>query len=192
MRSCAFHGSLALATFALATIAGLAPLGNAASKQTAAWSSSFHPFQITWGLPWVQLVGTNSADSETEMTQGFLNRQGRMSYLIRITPDVPQDQLPDEEYRSLLKEQQLSAHESCRLIDEGPGMLHGLLFHRIRIRSRGTFGEVCTYVYSRRDGQRSTTVHMAFPYDDKLVAAGRLPQDFAKLQISLDKPAEGS
>ena len=92
--------------------------------------------------------------------QRFLNGRDGMSYLVPVSSDVPKEQMSDDDFHEMLKSQQLSASESVRLIDEGLAELPGAEFYRIRTKSEGTKGQMCTCVYNRRD---SYAVHCQTP-----------------------------
>jgi hypothetical protein len=165
----------------------LALCGNAAAQapqSSSQFKSKFHPFQATWTPPWVRLEAKDSADKEKDLLQSFVNKEGRMSYVVRITPDVPQKRISDANYRAAVKKQQLAASKSARLIDEGNVKMHGLEFYRLRIALDGPKEQMCVYVYNRRDGRRNTTIQLAFPFDESLVKTDRLPDAFSALNVS--------
>lgn len=158
------------------------------TETASEWKSATHPVVFSWTAPWEIVKGAGNKDTEIECIQVFTTRDQKMSYVIRISSDYSQEDLPDETLNEALKKQILSMGESALVLDEGPAEIHGKEFYRIRGTYTNAGTKYCTYIYNLRDGTRNWGLSTSFPFDQESVDSGELPAEYSSLNVTIGDP----
>ena len=157
-------------------VLGCSPSAPPATPQQVAappptWQSEHHPVSATlldgWEKSHLNAPG-DTIDQPDKLLMAFLNNSAPLSYIIRLEPDAPLDQLPLDVYFDAVETQYTSA--GYELIDESDVEFHNQSFHRLRLRGNGTKGPLCQSIFIHRDGEQLTTIQWTFPLPDGAVA----------------------
>lgn len=168
--------SSVLCVFAVALLVGCGSKPQPAAppqvvKPPEVWQSEHHPVWATLGNGWAKAhldTPGDTIDDPDKLIMSFVNADGPYSYVVRVEPDAPLEQLSMEVYAEAVTTQYTSA--GFELIDAGDVSFHDRRWHRLRMRVVGTKGPLCQSVFVHRDGEHLTTIQWTFPLasDDAL------------------------
>lgn len=140
-------------------------LSNYECKGQTFWTSKFHEFEIELDSLWTVLP---SIDTKEKMLFGVIDKTDGKSYIIKITKDVPTDQLSDEQYYQTIRELMLGANSENKLLEEKESEFHGEKYHeQIFIMNTPKWGVLKQNSYIRRTGQLLYSIQISFPINDK-------------------------
>lgn len=165
----AFTVSFLVCVVAVTLLAGCgSQLPPASQLQVASapevWESIHHPVSVQLSNGWAKAnlnTPGDTADEPDKLIMSFVNESGPYSYIVRLEPDIPSDQLSMEAYTEAVKNQYLSA--GYELIDGGEVMFRNRPCHRLQLKVAGTKGLMGQSVFLHRDGKHLTTIQWTFP-----------------------------
>ena len=102
-------------------------------------------------------------DSEEKTLVGLTDPIDHSSITVKITEDLPKEQISDEYYFSVIKDQMLNANSNNKLVYENEIEFKGIKFHRFVFNMHTKFGELTQTLYIHRNGKKMTSIQFGCP-----------------------------
>ena len=127
------------------------------------WQSDFHPIRIKLPEGW-EVVGPLNETTDN-VTVAIIDPADGCSLVIKITPDVSDDLVSNEEYFMAVREQMTSHASGNTLIDESEVQFENATFNRMRFAMNNSkFGQLfCQNLYTRRTGTLAIACQINYP-----------------------------
>ena len=104
------------------------------------------------------------------------------SYIIKITNDLPKNQLTDEQFNKAIEEAMLNANDKNRLIIEKNIDFHGQVFHQqVYLMYTKQWGLLKQYANTLRTNEKMYSIQMSFPVDEINAENATIPQQLLDL-----------
>lgn len=147
------------------------------------WSSKHRELEVTYSEPWSKIA---SLDLRKKTLFGLIDNTDGKSYLIKITPDVSQEELSDEQYYSAFTELTLAKNEQNVLLEENDTIFHGQHFHQfIFVLHTEKWGVLKEHALIRRADGVMSGFQLAYPIKAEDSKTATMPEQLVELDKNI-------
>ncbi|MFD2601107.1 hypothetical protein [Flavobacterium suzhouense] len=149
------------------------------NSEKGIWKSSYSELRLKFDENW-QLI-TPQLDSERKTMIALTDSKDHSSITVKITDDVPKEQLSDEAYNDAVKEQMLKADaENKFLVQEVIDFKEKKFTVQIFLM-KTKFGDFALTCYTYRDGRKVKSIQLAYPRSLVSNPGKELPEKIKKV-----------
>ena len=130
-------------------------------KSSGKWKSEKTNLELNFNDRWELIIP--NLDTENKTIVGIKDNKDNSSFTVKITNDVPVEQVPDEYYFSAIKEQMLNANSKNELVIEDKIDFKGTIYHRMIFFMTTKFGDVTHTIYTHRNGEKVIGIQFTYP-----------------------------
>ena len=130
-------------------------------KSDGKWKSEKTNLELNFNDTWELIIP--NIDIETQTLVGIKDNSDNSSFTVKITDDLPKDQVPDEYYFTAIREQMLMENPKNELVAEDTVELKGVEYHRMIFYMTTKFGEMTHTIYTHRNGEKVNGIQFTYP-----------------------------
>jgi hypothetical protein len=156
-------------------------ISNTSNSENSIWESQFNQIKIEYSNEWEIIKPLIDKTDKTVI--GIIDKTDGKSYVIKVTQDVPQEKLSDEDYYEFTRKQMLESHPDNKLIGEKQKQVYNKSFNEMRFEmNTKQWGKLIQHVLIHRTGEKIIGLQISFPYTKELDSNGELPKQLQSLQ----------
>lgn len=125
------------------------------------WKSKVSDLELVFNNQWKLIKPF--VDNNNKILVGLTDQTDHSSLTVKITKDLPKDQVSDELYFGAIKEQMLNANSKNELITEDIIEFKETQFQRLIFSMVTKFGEMTHTVYTHRNGEKVIGIQFTYP-----------------------------
>ena len=130
-------------------------------KSNEKWKSEKTNLELNFNDKWELILPNLDTDNKTLV--GIKDNSDNSSLTVKITDDIPKEQLSNEYYFGAIKEQMLNANSENLLVAEDKIEFNGTEYHRLIFFMTTKFGEMTHTVYTHRNGKKVIGIQYTYP-----------------------------
>lgn len=143
------------------------------------WKSAYSDLQLTFDSHWQQI--NPHLDSENKTLFGIIDKTDHSSVVVKITRDVPKDQLSDEEYEEAVKVQMLKGNSENKLLIHDKIIFKGIQFNRQIFFMKIKYGQFVSTDYVYRNGTIMIGIQFSYPVSEVKKYENDIPAKIEKI-----------
>tara|TARA_B000000475_G_C15728694_1_gene337648 strand:+ start:22 stop:540 length:519 start_codon:yes stop_codon:yes gene_type:complete len=147
------------------------------------WKSKYSNIEIKYGDNW-SLIPLQIDNNEKTIV-GIIDNSDKSSIVIKLTADVPKEQLSDSTYLEAIKHQMLNQHSSNKILNSEKIQFKGKTYYSVSILMHTKHGQLIQKLYLNRDGKKIKSIQISFPSLDKTKSPVEIPAKITKVLQSL-------
>jgi hypothetical protein len=126
------------------------------------WKSKVLKLELTFESNQWEII-TPFLDTENKIIIGLIDKTDHSSIVVKITQDVPKEQLSDEQYNIAIKEQMLQVNAENKLINDDKINFKGLIYKRLVFFMKTKYGDFVQTIYIHRNGEKIIGIQSSYP-----------------------------
>jgi hypothetical protein len=135
--------------------------------------------ELNFNDNWELIIPVLDTDHKTLV--GIKDNNDNSSLTIKITEDIPKEQLSDDTYFDAVQEQMLNANSENKLLTRDKMVFKKTKFNRMIFFMKTKFGEIIHTVYVHRNGEKIIGIQFSYPQNMILNPTEKVPTKIEKL-----------
>ena len=130
-------------------------------KSNGHWKSQKTNLELHFDNKWELIIP--NLDTESKTMVGVKDHTDNSSFVIKITDDVPKEQLSDEDYLDAIQEQMINASLENKLLVRDKIEFKEAEYNRLIFSMKTKFGKMIHTVYTHRNGSKVIGIQFSYP-----------------------------